>query len=143
MLKVTPDTNVLVSAAIAQGNEFSLLKKAHEREIELIISPDILIEFRGVILRKKFGFSEKQVEDAVKQLVIICRIVFPQQRVSVIKADPTDNRILECALAGKADYIVSGDRHLLELRKFKGIHIVRSFEILDILLKEKKITFLN
>ena len=61
MLKVTADTNTLVSATIAKGNEFELLKLAYEGKIELILSPSILKELREVISRPKFGFSEQQI----------------------------------------------------------------------------------
>lgn len=133
MLKITTDTNTLISAAIAKGNEFELLKLAYEGKIELILSPSILKEFREVISRPKFGFSEEQVSNVFKQIFNISTLVVPSIKLDVIKEDPSDNRILECAETGKADYIVSGDRHLLNLKKYKNIKVVRTFEILKII----------
>src|SRR3989344_272126 len=133
MLKVTADTNTLVSAAIAKGNEFELLKFAYEGKIELILSPSILKEFREVIARPKFGFSEQQISNMFKQIINIITIVMPSIRLDVVKEDPSDNKILECAETGKVDYIVSGDNHLLKLRKYGNIQIVRTFEILKII----------
>lgn len=133
MLKVTADTNVLVSATIAKGNEFELLKLAYGGKIELILSPSILKEFREVISRTKFGFSEQQVNSIFKQIINICTIVTPSIKLDVVKEDPSDNKILECAETGKVEYIVSGDNHLLKLKAYGNIQIIRTFEMLKII----------
>ena len=130
MLKVTADTNTLISAVISKGNEFELLNLAHKGKIEIVLSPPILKEFRNVISRAKFGFSEEQIDNAFKQLLNITTIVVPSIKLDIIKEDTSDNKILECAEAGRADYIVSGDRHLLNLGKYKNIKIVRTSDIL-------------
>ncbi len=130
MLKVTADTNILVSAVIAEGNEFKLLELAKEGKIKLILSPAILLEFKNVISREKFGFSQKQIISILKQIISICEMVVPALKVDAIKDDPIDNMVLECAEAGKAEYIVSGDEHLLKLKEYKGIKIVTTQEIL-------------
>ena len=135
MLKVTADTNTLVSAAIAKGNEFELLKFAYEGKIELILSPSILKEFREVIARPKFGFSEQQISNMFKQIINIITIVMPSIRLDVVKEDPSDNKILECAETGKVDYIVSGDNHLLKLKAYGNIQIIKTFEMLKIINK--------
>ncbi len=131
MLKVTADTNILISATITKGNEFELLKLAKLRKIELILSPHILKEFIEVISRSKFGFSQDQIVNSFKQIISISTIVMPSSKINAIKDDPDDNRILECAEAGKADYIISGDDHLLNLKKYKDIEIVQTKFILD------------
>lgn len=133
MLKVTTDTNTLVSAAIAKGNEFEMLKLAYEGKIELVLSPSILQEFREVISRAKFGFSEEQVSNVFKQIISISTIIMPSVKLDIIKEDPADNKILECAESGNINYIVSGDKHLLNLKSYKNIQIVRTSEILKII----------
>ena len=130
MLKVTPDTNILVSAVISKGNEFELLRLAHIGRIKVILSLQILKEFKDVISRKKFGFSDEKINRILKSIVNISAIVMPSNRIDLIKEDPADNKILECAETGKADYIVSGDGHLLKLKKYKGIEIVKTSNIL-------------
>ena len=132
MLKITADTNTLISSIIPKGNEFELLKLAHKGKIEIVLSPQILKEFRDVISRTKFGFSEEQIDNAFKEVLNIATIVVPSIKLDIIKEDPSDNRILECAEAGNADYIVSGDGHLLKLKEYKNIRIVRTSEILKI-----------
>lgn len=130
MLKVTPDTNTLVSAVISKGNEFELLRLAHISKIKLILSLQILKEFKDVISRKKFGFSNEQINRILKSIVNISAIIMPSNRIDLIKEDPADNKILECAESGKADYIVSGDYHLLKLKEYKEIKIVKTSEFL-------------
>ena len=137
MLKITADTNILVSAAIAKGNEFEILRFAELGKIELILSMNILKEFKEVISRPKFGFSEEQISRIFKQILGICAIVAPSKSISMLKEDPADNRILECAETGKVDYIVSGDAHLLNLKNYNGIKIVRARDILTILSGKK------
>jgi len=66
-------------------------------------------------------------------LLELCFVVRPKEKVSVVKKDPTDNKFLECALAANADYIMSGDKHLLELREFRNIKIIRTWEILKLI----------
>src|SRR3989338_7467919 len=97
MLKVVVDTNVLISATIIQGKQFEILKLAKLGKINLITSPNILKEFEEVISREKFGFSKEQVSLAINQILEIAEIVIPQQKVSIVKEDPDDNIILECA----------------------------------------------
>ncbi|MBS3102053.1 putative toxin-antitoxin system toxin component, PIN family [Candidatus Woesearchaeota archaeon] len=133
MLKITADTNILISAAMTKGNEFELLRLAKLGKIELILSPQILKEFREVISRPKFGFSQEQIINVFKQIVNISTIVMPSVEVNIIKDDPEDNKVLECAETGKVDYIVSGDVHLLNLKQYKGVKIVQSKSILDII----------
>lgn len=128
MLKVVPDTNVLVSAAIVHGKQFELLKLAKLGKIKLITSPDIIREFEEVISRKKFGFSRQQISGAVKQILEIAEIIIPQHKLDIVKEDADDNIILECSAESQADFIISGDYHLLSLKQYKNIKIVNTTE---------------
>jgi len=130
MLRITADTNTLISAVIAKGNEFELLQSVRSGKIKLALSYKILEEFLDVISRPKFGFSEKQITDVLKQLITICNIVIPDVKINEIKEDPDDNIVLECALTAKVNYIIFGDEHLLKLKKYKDIKILRTNEFL-------------
>ena len=132
MIRATFDTNILVSATIYRGNEFELLKLAKQGKFKLVLSLQILAEFRNVILREKFGYSPLIVEAVIKNVLNLCEIIVPEESLDVIKDDPEDNKILECAISGKVDYIVSGDNHLLKLNEYNGIKIVKTKDILDI-----------
>lgn len=136
MLKITTDTNTLISATISKGNEFELLRMVKEGRIKLILSPKILKEFKEVISRSKFGFSLEQIMNALKQIISISSLIIPTLKVDVIKEDPDDNRVLECAEAGKVDYIISGDEHLLRLEEYKDIKIIKTVDFMKLIKNE-------
>ena len=122
-MKVVADTNVLVSALIFPGGApEAFYRLALEGRIELVTSRPLLAEL-GRVLTEKFGWEPERAEEAVGQLVRLAEVVDPQEAVSEIGADPADNRVLEAAAEGRADSIVSGDRHLLALGSWRGIQI--------------------
>ncbi|MBI4277857.1 MAG: putative toxin-antitoxin system toxin component, PIN family [Armatimonadetes bacterium] len=122
-MRVVPDTNVLVSAIVFGGPPGRLIELAAEGHIQLVLSPPLIDELREV-LRRKFGFSDAAAHQAETLLRRISTVVEPQQEVAVISEDPEDNRVLEAALAGDADVVVSGDRHLLDVNTFGDIPIL-------------------
>lgn len=132
-LRVVLDTNVYVSAFAFPNSKTSLVwQKAKERAFHLILSPDIVRE-TARILRHRFGFSDDLVLRILKQMVRVAELVTPKERLAVVAADPDDDRILECAVAGNADLIVSGDQDLLRLGAFQNIPIVSPVDCLRIL----------
>ncbi len=88
----------------------------------LLISPSVLAEYQEVLEELLPGSSS--VPRFLHAVYLKAIAVQPKERLEVIRADPDDNRFLECAMAGRADFLVSGDRHLLELKKFRGISIL-------------------
>jgi len=127
--RVVADTNVLVSAIQFGGKPKQLLDLAADGHIDLAISEAILEETLGV-LRDKFHHTSAQLRETDRQLRVIARTVAPTESINAVAADPTDNRILECAVAADAEIILSGDKHLLDLGSFKGILIERVSEFL-------------
>ena len=123
-MRVVFDTNVFISAFVipASQGEYAL-RLACRRHFQLVTSLAILTETARK-LRAKFGQSEADVRSALQLVSRVAEIVKPKMRVTVLTDEP-DNRILECALQGEADVIVSGDRHLLRLRRFQGIPMSR------------------
>ncbi len=119
------DTNIFISAThFPGGPPDEIIKLIREGAVELAISPEILSEIKRV-LKEKFGIPKEEIKEAIKNIREIAIIVKPTRRINLIKRDPTDNRILECALKSKADYIISGDtKHLQPLKKFQGIPIL-------------------
>lgn len=116
-MKIVLDTNVLVSAIIFGGNPRTIIESIIEGPVHLALSREILDELEGVLARKKFGMSPEIVRNISNELESLCEIATPTRRVTVTVSDPYDNMVLECAAEAKADYIVSGDAHLLEDRK--------------------------
>lgn len=129
------DVNVLVSALIAMGKPRELWLKTVRKEFTLVLSRKIRSEFLRVIGRKKFRhyLSERDVVDFLKILNNTAKFVRPVSKLQVIEEDPDDNLILATAVGGRANYIVSGDRHLLDLGEFRGIKIVPVDRMLSIL----------
>lgn len=129
MKRVVADSNVLVSALQFGGKPMAFLTLAEDGQIDLAISEAILDETLGV-LKVKFQNTPEQLADREAYVRAITSIVAPSETVAVIQADPTDDRILECAIAADAEVIVSGDRHLLALGNFRGIGIQKPADFL-------------
>jgi putative PIN family toxin of toxin-antitoxin system len=131
-MKAVFDTNVLVSAFVTEGVCVKLLGRARRRQFQLITCPFILKEFEAVLL-KKLSATKGETRQVFRILAeAISALVQPAQPVSGICRDPDDDNILSCIIAASADYLVTGDSDLLELREFRGTRIVtpRDFEFL-------------
>jgi putative PIN family toxin of toxin-antitoxin system len=128
-LRVVLDTNILISAFVFPGGApESVYRAALEHRVTLVTSPPLLAEF-GRVLSDKFGWDPSRTQQAVSQVARIGEVVRPTQRVRVVREDPEDDRVLEAAL-GQADVNVSGDRHLLRLRVWRGIPIAKPADFL-------------
>ena len=131
-MKAVFDTNVLLAAFITEGICSKILVRGRKRQFHLILCPVILREFERVLI-KKFSITRNE---ALSILQIVSEamhsVVSPSQSVQGLCRDPDDDSILACALEAGADYLVTGDVDLLELKIFKGIRIVtpREFELL-------------
>lgn len=117
------DTNILVSALVFPGGrgEAALQRVIDERD-ELIVSKPILDELLGS-LGRKFSRDAEELAHIAVFLSDLARTVRPRGRIRALKDDP-DNRVLECAIAGRADAIVTGDKALLELKEYRGVRIL-------------------
>ena len=129
-MKVVCDTNIYISFLKFGGKAEILLEHAFKGEFDLVISPEIIKETADV-LKKKFGWDNEKVSRSIMVMTNASQVVKPTKKIEKIKTDKSDNKILECAVEGKADYIVTGDKkHLLPLKKFKGIPIYSPQEFL-------------
>ncbi|MBW2975992.1 putative toxin-antitoxin system toxin component, PIN family [Candidatus Woesearchaeota archaeon] len=135
-MKVTLDTNVLVSGTFWTGDSFRILDMIDQKRIKNITSKDIIQEYYETMksgeIVDKIQNKNLVMAKIVNKVVKISVFVEPAKRLSIIKDDPDDNKILECAKSGKVDCIISQDEHLLKLRKFEGISIVRPKEFLEL-----------
>jgi len=131
VIRACLDTNVLISAVLFGGKPAEILELAAKEEISLVISPEILAEMSKV-LNKKFNWPETNILKEIKAITSISIIVVPKTKIHKI-SDHSDNRILECAVEGQANYIVTGDKkHLLPLKEFKNIPIITPNNFLKI-----------
>lgn len=134
-MRITVDTNVLISALGWKGAEAAVVEMVLESKLELCLSAQILSDFYRVTQYPKFGFKDEEIDGFIGRLLPVIVFVRPVQKVDIITADPDDNMVLECAIAGRASYIVTGDKHLLQLGEYAGIKIVKASELLQEILK--------
>lgn len=143
MLKVVLDTNIIVSSTISsKSHPTKILDHWREKRFEVIITPATIAEMWQVLfrpgIRKYRKFSDKQTKNFLLELQKEATFITPTLAIKVIEKDPADDEFVIAAVEGKADYIVSGDKHLLELGSYKGIQVVTPKEFLDIL--ERKVS---
>jgi putative PIN family toxin of toxin-antitoxin system len=135
MLRIVFDSNVYISALLFKGIPGKILDMALKNEIILITSDEIVTETVR-ILREKFKWPEHNIDKFVRRLSDISENIRLAIKLNVIKERESDNRVLECAVSGEASLIVSGDKHLLKLKRYKNIPIVRPI-YLTYLIKEE------
>jgi len=122
-VKVVFDTNILVSALVFPGGRGEeALRRIVEEQDQLLISKAIVDELLGV-LGRKFSRDREELAHVAVYLSDLAITVSPRRRLRVVKDEP-DNRILECALTGRADAIVTGDQALLDVRLYRGVRII-------------------
>jgi len=133
VIRVVADTNVYVSAIVFGGTCEAILALARAGVVELFFSPAIRREVKTV-LAHTFGWTQPRVREALAEVNALASLVRPSARLTGILPHDQDHRILECALAAQADFLVTGDKaHLQPLRKFRGIQIVSPRQFLDLL----------
>ena len=128
--KVTLDTNIVVSALGWRGNSHTILERVMQGKLELYLSYEQFEELSRVLEYPKFDFTEEQKMRFKALISSVATFVQPIE-LDVIKADPADNRVLECALVAKLDFIISGDDHLLSIRRFGRTKIMTASNFLN------------
>ena len=129
-MRIVLDTNVIVSALVFGGLPREILELAQVGQCELFYSEAIQTEVQRVLF-EKFGWSEAKLEQVLPVLWNLGELVSPQHKIKVVVDDPDDDQILECALAARADVVVSGHWHLLRIKKYRSIPIVSPREFLE------------
>ena len=118
------DTNVLVSGYLWRGSARKALEKVRSGEWTLVVSTDTINELIRVLGYHRFGLTPTEIQPIIQDIAMFSDLVQVKTQVEIIKGDPTDNIFLALAIDGRADAIVSGDHHLINLKKFKGIPVV-------------------
>ena len=140
MIKVVLDTNIFVSGILnSKGAPGQVLKAWQENKFVLTTSKPIIKEIKQVLNSAKiqeFLIKHKVVKedlnDFFSTLSFNALVVKPSFKLDIIKEDPADNKFLECALMVKAEYIVSGDKHLLKLKMYENIKIILAYELINL-----------
>lgn len=134
-MKIVIDTNVIVSAALWGGIPRTVLEIAQSEHV-LCFSIETLVELKEVFGYPKFApylvdlsFSISEFIDRLTEKSVVTPSL--KEKTNIIKEDPSDNKFLICAFACQADFIVSGDRHLLKLKEYQGIKIITPKEFVE------------
>lgn len=123
-LEVTADSNIYISALVFAGRPLQFLDAARAGVFRLAVS-DALLEEVHRILRDKFRWPPEDLAEAATDLADLTVHVSPTQTIDAVPEDPDDNRVLECAVEAKSQFIVTGDAALLRLGQYQGIQIIR------------------
>ena len=134
MKRITLDTNVLISATFWHGASEKIIDKVENKEVILVLSEQILEEYNKVLeyeeIREKIKNKDLEMKKAMLRIGVISEIVEVNSKVDLVKEDPDDNKIIECAIDGNSDYIITKDKHLLKLKEHRGIKIFTPEEFL-------------
>lgn len=137
-MKVVLDTNIWLSGLFWKREASKIIELAEKERIKVIISEEIILEIIDV-LNKEIRFQKflknknQNIEDLIRNILNISELIKTHTKLDIIKEHPADNIILEVALDGKVNYIISYNRHVLNLREFRGIKIMPPGEFLEII----------
>jgi uncharacterized protein len=132
VIGVTADSNIYISGLVFAGLPLQFLDAARAGRFQLTLSGPLLDEILRV-LRDKFLWPQTRIDELTVRLDKFTQRVHPAVTLDVVKNDPDDNRVLECAVAAGSQYIVTGDTHLLDLGHYSGIQIVRVADFMKFL----------
>jgi len=127
-MKITVDTNFLISSTqwdYSVGHK--LLIKLIENNVEVYTTNEILEEFSKV-LKRDFKYNDDETANIIEGILPFLILIDPKTKVNIVKDDPDDNKIIECALESDSEYIITYDNHLLKLKEYKGIRIIKPEE---------------
>ncbi len=131
-MRVVLDTNVLVSTALPGSRLQSLVDAWQHRRCRLLLSREIFDEYLRVLTYPKFRLTSADIKRILeRELLPYAEMVNVTTQVEAIVEDPADNKFLACAVDGRADVLVSGDHHLLELKAFHETAIISPRQLLD------------
>jgi len=109
-----------------------LLLKIIEKDVEVYTTMDIIEEFSEV-LKRDFKYNDEEINTITSDILSLVKLIIPTKNVDVVKEDLEDNKIIECALESKSDYIITYDLHLLKLKEYRSIKIVKPEDFLKLI----------
>ena len=142
-MRVVLDTNCIISRYLSpSGTPAHIFQYWEQGAFTLVISEPILAEIERVFsyprINNRLRLSDKEIAGIVAGLATFGELVSPEQRLHVVEADPDDDMFIECAVEGKADYLVSGDPHLTDIKEYQGIQILTPAQFILVLEREAR-----
>jgi putative PIN family toxin of toxin-antitoxin system len=137
-MRIVLDTNVFISGIFFTGPPYQILKAWRDGRVQLLVSPSILDEYQRIGAELALQFRDVDLKPFLDLLTVQAEIVLAPTLPPVIRDDPSDDKFLEAAVAGKASYIISGDKHLLRLYEFQGILILKPRDFAQKYLRSKR-----
>lgn len=132
MKRVVLDTNIFVSMALG-GQVGKINDEWRAGKFILVVSDEIVSEYLDVLQRPKLHLKSRTIAAIVNRVYRKAEFVAPEEKIFVVLADTSDNKFIEAAIMGNTDYIVSGDKHLLDIKEYKSIPIITARKFIDIL----------
>ena len=133
--RIVIDTNIYISAIFWGGKPRSVVDLGRNGQVSIFTSLQIEKEINKK-LKTKFGLSDEEVAQILFDFSTFTLPIKVSQKITVIDDDPDDDKFIECAVASRAGFIVSGDKHLLNLKEYKGIKIMKAADFLLLFLKK-------
>ncbi|MEA3559598.1 MAG: putative toxin-antitoxin system toxin component, PIN family [Candidatus Thermoplasmatota archaeon] len=129
-MRLVLDSNVLISALFWNGNERVLLEECKCSDHTSVTSEPIIREVENV-LREKFKVPDDRLKAFTQSMIMMSDLVFISGFLKVVDDDPKDNMVLETAIVGKADFVITGDNHLLKIKQYGGVKILKASKFLS------------
>jgi putative PIN family toxin of toxin-antitoxin system len=131
-LRVVVDTNIVISGLLFGGVPLKVIKAGLNGRYTWVLSPFLIQEIETVLSSKKFGLTTAEIQSVTQPIFDIAEIIIPHSQIKAIPRCEGDNRVLECAIDGRCDYIVTGDRRdLLSLEKYDRVTITSAKFFVD------------
>ena len=131
-MKIVLDANIFISSFFWGGNPRMIIKRIIAGKDELFVTKEILDEVENVLRRPKFHVTKEEIYYFINSIEEIANKIIPRKRINNGSKDKNDNKYLECGIAAGVEYIISGDNHLLELKKYESIKIVTAKNYLEL-----------
>ena len=138
-MKIVLDANIFISSFFWGGNPRIIVERVIAGTDELFITKEILDEIQDVIERPKFHADENQIHYYINSIEEIGNRITVKKHIKNGSKDKDDNKYIECGITANADFLISGDLHLLELEKYDKLKIVTAKNYLDIINSKKYI----
>ena len=131
-MNIVLDTNIFISGIFWKGDPYKILLLWKERKIQLVSSIEIIAEISRILSDFKIQLPEELKKEWIQIITINSTIVEPEEKFVIVREDPTDNKFIDAAVAGKAEYIITNDKHLLKIRQYRNVKIMTPKEFLKL-----------